>query len=57
MNREITNKNLHLLIPGKVSLFTKIYVEKQQGTPLEALRRFYQKKGTMGSTTDQSHHQ
>lgn len=41
MNREITNKNLHLLIPGKVSLFTKIYVEKQRSTPLEALRRFY----------------
>lgn len=41
MNKEITNKNLHLLIPGKVSLFTKIYVEKQQSTPLEALRRFY----------------
>lgn len=41
MNREITNKNLHLLIPGKVSLFTKIYAEKQRSTPLEALRHFY----------------
>lgn len=41
MNREITNKNLHLLLPGKISLFTKIYAEKKESTPLEALRTFY----------------
>lgn len=29
MNREITNKNLHLLLPGKVSLFAKIYAEEK----------------------------
>lgn len=41
MNREITNKNLHLLLPGKVSLFAKIYVEEKGGSMLDALRMFY----------------
>ena len=31
MNREITDKNLHLLLPGKVSLFAKIYAEEKGG--------------------------
>lgn len=31
MNREITNKNLHLLLPGKVSFFAKIYTEERGG--------------------------
>lgn len=41
MNREITNKNLHLLLPGKVSLFAQIYMKKKGGSPLDALRSFY----------------
>lgn len=41
MNRKITNKNLHLLLPGKISLFARIYAEENDSTPLEALRAFY----------------
>lgn len=42
MNREITNKNLHLLLPGKVSLFAKIYTEERGGGDLlDAIRTFY----------------
>lgn len=41
MNREITNKNLHLLLPGKVSLFAKIYIEERGGDLLDAIRTFY----------------
>lgn len=41
MIREITNKNLHLLLPSKVSLFAKIYAEENGGTLLDALRIFY----------------
>ena len=43
MNREITNKNLHLLLPGKVSLFAKIYTEERGGGGdlLDAIRTFY----------------
>lgn len=31
VNREITNQNLHLLLPGKVTLFAKIYAEEKVG--------------------------
>lgn len=41
MNREITDKNLHLLLPGKVSLFAKIYTEEKGVTLLDAIRVFY----------------
>ena len=41
MNREITDKNLHLLLPGKVSLFAKIYAEEKGVTLLDAIRIFY----------------
>lgn len=41
MNREVTDKNLYLLLPGKVSLFAKIYVEKNGGTIVDAVRMFY----------------
>ena len=41
MNREITNQNLHLLFPAKVSLFAKIYAAEKGGTLLDALRAFY----------------
>lgn len=41
MNREITNQNLYLLLPTKVSLFAKIYAAEKGGTLLDALRVFY----------------
>ncbi|WP_300700134.1 hypothetical protein [Bacteroides sp.] len=41
MNREITNQNLYLLLPTKVSLFAKIYAAEKGGTLLDALRIFY----------------
>ena len=41
MNREITDKNLHLLLPGKVSLFAKTYAEEKGVTLLDAIRTFY----------------
>lgn len=41
MNRKITNKNLHLLLPGKVTLFAKIYTEEKGGTLFNAVRTFY----------------
>lgn len=41
MNRNITNQNLHLLLPGKVSLFTKIYMDEKGGNVLDAIRAFY----------------
>ena len=44
MNREITDKNLHLLLPGKVSLFAKIYAEEKGVTLLDAIRIFYRSK-------------
>lgn len=40
-NREITNKNLYLLLPSKVSLVAEIYA-KQKGTDImDSLRLFY----------------
>ena len=41
---EITNNNVHLLIPGKAALFARIYTEQNGGTMLEALRAFYSSK-------------
>lgn len=41
MNRQITNQNLHLLLPGKVSQIIRIYVEENGGTILDALHAFY----------------
>ena len=41
MNRQITNQNLHLLLPSKVSQVVRIYVEENGGTMLDALRAFY----------------
>lgn len=41
MNRNITNQNLHLLLPGKVSKLVQIYAEEKGITPLEALQDFY----------------
>ena len=41
---EITNNNVHLLIPGKAAHFARIYTEQHGGTMLEALRAFYSSK-------------
>ncbi len=41
MNREVTNQNLYLLLPGKVSLFAQIYAKEKGETMLNALRAFY----------------
>lgn len=41
MNKKITNQNLHLLLPGKVSLLTRIYMEEKGGTVLDAIRAIY----------------
>lgn len=54
IDREITNQNLHLLLPAKVSLFAQIYAAEKGGTLLDALRAFYksdtyQRTGTRGN--------
>ena len=41
---EITNNNVHLLIPGKAAHFACIYTEHHGGTMLEALHAFYSSK-------------
>lgn len=41
MNRIITNNNLHLLLPSKVTLFVQRYVKEHQVSALEALQIFY----------------
>ena len=41
---EITNDNVHLLIPGKAAHFARIYVEQNGGTVLDALHAFYSSK-------------
>jgi hypothetical protein len=41
MTRIITNDNLYLLLPGKVTHFARLYSSEHNTTPLEALRTFY----------------
>ena len=41
---EITQKNLYLLLPGKVTAVVEQYVETHSVTILDALRLFYQSK-------------
>ncbi|MBP5705443.1 MAG: hypothetical protein IKV67_02420 [Paludibacteraceae bacterium] len=41
MNLEINNKNLYLLLPGKVSAVSAIYAEQNHCSILEAMRKFY----------------
>ena len=41
MNLEITNKNLYLLLPGKVSRIAQMYADDQKIPLTEALYRFY----------------
>ncbi len=44
MNRKITNKNLYLLLPSKVSLFAQLYVKEHGGSIIDAIRKFYYSK-------------
>ena len=41
MNLDITNKNLYLLLPGKISRVAQIYAHEHHVTIIEAMRRFY----------------
>lgn len=41
MNRIITNDNLYLLLPGKITLFAQRYAEEHHVSILDALRIFY----------------
>lgn len=41
MNLDITNENLYLLLPGKISRMAQIYVHEHHVTLIEALRLFY----------------
>lgn len=41
MNREITDNNLYLLLPSKVSLCAGIYKDEHGGSMLDALKEFY----------------
>lgn len=41
MNLEITNENLYLLLPGKVSRVAQMYANDQKLPIAEALCRFY----------------
>lgn len=41
MNLEITDKNLYLLLPSKVSRLAQIYAHENNTSIVEAIRRFY----------------
>ena len=41
MNLEITQENLYLILPGKVSRVAQIYAHEHHVTIIEAMRRFY----------------
>lgn len=41
MNLEITDKNLYLLLPGKISRVACFYADEHKVTILDALRMFY----------------
>lgn len=51
MNLDITNKNLYLLLPGKVSRVAQIYAHEHHVTIIEAMRRFYHRTPTKGWPT------
>ena len=44
MNMKISSKNLHLLLPSKVTGVAKLYAEDHSCSILEAMRRFYATK-------------
>lgn len=41
MNLDITNENLYLLLPSKVSRVAQIFAHEHHVTLIEAMRRFY----------------
>lgn len=41
MNLDITQENLHLLLPGKVAALARFYAEDHDCTMLEAIRYVY----------------
>lgn len=41
MNLEITQENLYLILPCKVSRVTQIYAHEHHVTIIETMRRFY----------------
>lgn len=41
MNLEITDKNLYLLLPGKVVAVSAIYAEEHRSSIKESMRMFY----------------
>lgn len=41
MNREVTDKNLYLLLPGKILAVAKICSEQKNISLLEAVQAFY----------------
>ena len=41
MNLNITQDNLHLLLPGKVTALARFYAEDHNCTMLEAIRHIY----------------
>ena len=41
MNLNITQANLHLLLPGKVTALARFYAEDHNCTMLEAIRHIY----------------
>lgn len=41
MNLDITQRNLHLILPGKVTALARFYAEDHNCTMLEAIRHIY----------------
>lgn len=41
MNLDITQQNLHLLLPGKITTLAKFYAEDHGCTMIEAVRHLY----------------
>lgn len=50
MNLEITQENLYLILPCKVSRVAQIYVHEHHVTIIEAMRRFYRSETYKQST-------
>lgn len=42
MNLDITDKNLYLLLPSKISWFVQLYLKEHEGSVVDAVRVFYQ---------------
>lgn len=41
MNLEITDKNLYLLLPGKISRLAKLYIGEYNISLIDAIRKIY----------------